>query len=151
VWICCKHAGNHTGPPRGAYAGWYSRSFHLNVHHGCTFELLLLHVRVVNACFCVCVCICVSVSVPVCVCVCVCLCVAQGEGKSTVVPIKLLGVRPTRTDDGNWYVTLGASKLALRIDRDGSISDRLLLEDVIRGKIPALAGPNVSSDSCHSV
>jgi hypothetical protein len=74
---------------------------------------------------------------------------SQGEGKSAIIPIKLLGVRTTRNDDGNWYVTLGASKLALRMDRDGSISDRLLLEDVIRGKIPALAGPNVRVLFCQ--
>ena len=56
-----------------------------------------------------------------------------------MVPIQVLGVRQTTNNDGMWYVTLGDHKLALRVAQDGDIPDRLLLEDVLRGKLPAFA------------
>ncbi len=52
------------------------------------------------------------------------VCVFQGEGKSVIVPIKVLDVRHTVSQDGYWYVTLAGSRIAVRVDQEGATPDR---------------------------
>lgn len=112
--------------------------------------------------YCVCVsCICLSVYVCVCLSVCVsafpvpfttwglffCInvlcCVPQGIGRSVIVPIKAFTVKPSPSKDGHWYVTLGNTRVLIRVPQDADITDRILLEDILYGKLPASAGGKV--------
>lgn len=69
------------------------------------------------------------------------------DGRTVRVPVAALALRHMTTEDGFWHVTLGGHKLAVRVAKDGTVNDPLLLDDVLHGKVPAT--PHTKAQSLY--